>query len=1049
MLFSAFSRYLSEDTTSFPDYGTSQDKMHGRLKRMNASGVGPKNTMSRKPGAMSQSTAQAPSQSTPRSIKPRDAHGSLIVEISARPASPSSGLGESDLPNKGRNTPGSSGNTSKMTYSKKSSRLIRPPIKGLNDRKQMNLRNLSIDSVEADATAPSSLSQSRERLKRGASPDRIDVDDLAVDNPSPAKVLSDLTGAKRPRPAHLVSQRQAKRTKAQSPEEPDELQIVHQRRHKRSVKSAEILDDSEGESTSRDDIKSSYFVTPPRLSSKCDHLNSGVLKAAAGNHFFIAAEDQRGPVFLQPKPERPWVLVATDENGRKQDDLAWMDIDLKTGHLSFHPDNRFIQVKRSSSKDHPASVAFQFRYLEDAELVSRRSLSFNQAEQKDDIQLRAIFRKAMKEAIDRKKTIKMDDHQANVSKSRRSDGSVARRRSASPERILGSGSTLRERQRVDGRERQPPFADKDGSPRHSTSHHFGDSEKLQPRRTRRSSPLPLDHNTLRWTEKNPQWANNWKQSLVWPPTGKNRTTVDQADICRLDDGEFLNDNLINFWIRYLQHQLEETDPAMLKRVYFFSTFFFEKLKSNQGKIHYEGVKSWTSKVDIFSYDYLVVPVNENAHWYLAIICNPGKVLSVSSGVNDADEPAATPTRVAAIGKRLSQVRLADGVVPANELATSELLSPTEAGKALSKAGSVETPSPLRPSQDPTKPRIVTLDSLGSAHPKTCSALRQYLAAEAKAKLMQDQINHIPGITAKSIPQQDNWCDCGIYVLAYVEEFLREPNEFLRRILQKEPFSWKVVATEQRKVIRQLIFVLQEQQQKSLEIEMKEKMERRRAKRKDRDLTMSSHSPGSVKDSVENDLTFAPTEAAAVATGQEGAAETSTSPDDVALPQAEPLPQPADRTPASLHVSPAASPRTDGSKNPSSSNSFHTARSSPAPPETTESDATMAPGLGNDRSDILAKGVSKADEDVILIEELTSSPDPMREASVAGSETRKRKRLQKEERMPATPGRRRRLADQMLESHFTAKTKMETVDSGNNQSESGVTYDGIDRKSESD
>lgn len=573
----------------------------------------------------------------------------------------------------------------------------------------------------------------------------------------------------------------------------------------------------------------------------------------------------------------------------------------------------------------------------------------------------------------------------------------------------------------------------------------------QPSRKLRSLPLPEDQDALRWTDKNPQWSTDWKQSLVWPPTGKNRTTVDQADIYRLDDGEFLNDNLINFWIRHLQHQLEERDPAMLKRVYFFSTFFFEKLKSNQGKIDYEGVKSWTSKVDIFSYDYLVIPVNENAHWYLAIVCNPGKILSVSSGDNDAGEPAPTPIRVAAIRKKLSEVRLADGVVPANELRTSELLSPNRAGKDLAEAGSVESPSLIRPSQDPSRPRIVTLDSLGSAHPKTCSALRQYLAAEAKAKMMQDQIIHIPGITAKSIPQQDNWCDCGIYVLAYVEEFLHEPDDFLRCILQKTPFSWKVVATEQRKVIRQLIFVLQKQQQKSLEIEMKEKIERRRAKRKDRDSIMPSQSPQSVKESVEDDLTIAPAKAAAVATGQQDAAEASISPDDVAVSQAEPISQAADPYPESIHVSPAASPKADGFKNSSSSNSFHTARSSPAPLETTESDATLVPRLGNDSSDTSAKGVLKADADVILIEELPSSPDLVRETNVAGSETRKRKRLQKEESMPTTSSvRRRRLAEQMLEmSHFTAKTKMETVDSGNNQLESGVTYDGIDRKAELD
>lgn len=34
------------------------------------------------------------------------------------------------------------------------------------------------------------------------------------------------------------------------------------------------------------------------------------------------------------------------------------------------------------------------------------------------------------------------------------------------------------------------------------------------------------------------------------------------------------------------------------------------------------VKSWTKKVDIFEKDYLVIPINERNHWFLAIVCFP-------------------------------------------------------------------------------------------------------------------------------------------------------------------------------------------------------------------------------------------------------------------------------------------------------------------------------------------------------------------------------------------------------------------------------------------
>ena len=42
---------------------------------------------------------------------------------------------------------------------------------------------------------------------------------------------------------------------------------------------------------------------------------------------------------------------------------------------------------------------------------------------------------------------------------------------------------------------------------------------------------------------------------------------------------------------------------------------------------HDRVKRWTRKVNIFEKDFVVVPINENYHWYLCIICYPGKVKS--------------------------------------------------------------------------------------------------------------------------------------------------------------------------------------------------------------------------------------------------------------------------------------------------------------------------------------------------------------------------------------------------------------------------------------
>jgi Ulp1 family protease len=105
----------------------------------------------------------------------------------------------------------------------------------------------------------------------------------------------------------------------------------------------------------------------------------------------------------------------------------------------------------------------------------------------------------------------------------------------------------------------------------------------------------------------------WEYPVVYPPVGKKRTTVEFSDLERLDDGEFLNDNLIEFYLKFLVERERGEHNLKDDQVYFFSTHFYSALTATApGKkgLNYEAVKRWTGKDDIFSHDFLVVPVNE-------------------------------------------------------------------------------------------------------------------------------------------------------------------------------------------------------------------------------------------------------------------------------------------------------------------------------------------------------------------------------------------------------------------------------------------------------
>ena len=54
---------------------------------------------------------------------------------------------------------------------------------------------------------------------------------------------------------------------------------------------------------------------------------------------------------------------------------------------------------------------------------------------------------------------------------------------------------------------------------------------------------------------------------------------------------------------------------------------------------YQRVKRWTKKINIFEKDFIVVPINEHSHWFVAVICFPGKEGCWSLETNQlVDEP---------------------------------------------------------------------------------------------------------------------------------------------------------------------------------------------------------------------------------------------------------------------------------------------------------------------------------------------------------------------------------------------------------------------------
>lgn len=54
------------------------------------------------------------------------------------------------------------------------------------------------------------------------------------------------------------------------------------------------------------------------------------------------------------------------------------------------------------------------------------------------------------------------------------------------------------------------------------------------------------------------------------------------------------------------------------------------------------VKKWTKNVNIFEKDFVIIPINENMHWFLAIICFPG--LDGCRSMNDTNKIIKEPAK---------------------------------------------------------------------------------------------------------------------------------------------------------------------------------------------------------------------------------------------------------------------------------------------------------------------------------------------------------------------------------------------------------------------
>ncbi|KAJ2162711.1 hypothetical protein GGF46_000436 [Coemansia sp. RSA 552] len=381
-----------------------------------------------------------------------------------------------------------------------------------------------------------------------------------------------------------------------------------------------------------------------------------------------------------------------------------------------------------------------------------------------------------------------------------------------------------------------------------------DTQKTKQRRTqpkRNAAPLSLvmsDSDEDDFVVQRREFrSDDETRRFVYPRGGPKLIQVMGSDISRLYAGEFLNDTILEFYTRYISETLRAANPALHEQCFFFNPFFFRKL-SHRGKtlatsseegpmqVVYRQLQKWTASVELFDKRYIFVPINENTHWYLALITNPKTMLEdpgdsgtdagTSASKSDANSQATDvdgkpdntpwildPNTAKTPGKddmldSDNDVKMKD----AADTRVKDLAPESPAPQSTSGQSSAEQPedTPAQSSGrtsrgtgrpklaavsvefmgktveipesrylDPlSTPAIIILDSLGNRHPQTFSLLRGYIRAEANSRHGVELSAPLRVGKYAKVPLQNNFCDCGVYLLHYIEEFLRDPVSFV-------------------------------------------------------------------------------------------------------------------------------------------------------------------------------------------------------------------------------------------------------------------------------
>lgn len=122
-----------------------------------------------------------------------------------------------------------------------------------------------------------------------------------------------------------------------------------------------------------------------------------------------------------------------------------------------------------------------------------------------------------------------------------------------------------------------------------------------------------------------------KATKIYYPSRDDPEAVEiyYSDMESLAPEAYLSSTIMNFYIRHLQQRKAPADGERCD-YHFFNTYFYSKLKEavfskqNEKEASFFKLRRWWKGVNIFEKAYIFLPIYESHHWSLVIICIPDK-----------------------------------------------------------------------------------------------------------------------------------------------------------------------------------------------------------------------------------------------------------------------------------------------------------------------------------------------------------------------------------------------------------------------------------------